>query len=613
MGRFRRSLSSLACVLGVMATGCDAPAPSFDDPVMFRGDAQHSGVFDTQGVDQAAGLLWRFVTDGPVRSSPVVSAETLYVGSTDGKFYALDRMTGQERWHVDVGSPVSSSAAIAEGLAIFVSRDGVSRAVDAQTGELRWRFDTGPEMDWAWGMEGWDVYLSSPVVHEGRVVFGAGDGVVYALELGTGRELWRFATQGRIRSTPAIADGVVFVGSADGIVYALSLEDGAERWRYETEGVSFDSGEFGFDRRSIIASPAVVDGTVYVGSRDGYMYALEQATGVRKWRISHQVSWAMSSPSVLGEALFSGTSDGDFVHRVDVGTGEEVWRFVAEGFTWSSPALVGSTVYIGDDGGNLHAVDAESGVVRWSFKAGGGVDSSPWVADGVVYFGADDGAVYAVGGDARPIHRAVFWDEEVANRTGFPHLETRVHFEQHGYDVLDAEALISFLQVRAEDGASSVVVFAVDRMPPALAEDPLETGLLRQYLESAGKVLWLGMPPAFLGTNDAGQVIVDRGQTQELLDVDFSASDFDFYGSMPTDLGRTWGLNRGWVSSYSVRVQEGIDVLAIDENGRAGAWVKRYGGPIGSGFVAMGLREVTPDDLDAAQALAEFGLGSGSR
>ncbi len=153
----------------------------------------------------------------------------------------------------------------------------------------------------------------------------------------------------------------------------VDVVSGQERWRYEPEGVSLVSAEFGFDRKSIISSPSVVDGTVYVGSRDGHMYALDQRTGAFKWRADHQMSWAMSSPAVVDGEVYSGTSDGTFVHALDGGSGAELWRFVAEGYTWSSPAVTTQGVYIGDAGGNVWALDRATGTVRWSYRARGGL------------------------------------------------------------------------------------------------------------------------------------------------------------------------------------------------------------------------------------------------
>ncbi len=603
-----------AALVGWLA--CGSPPATEHPTVMFRGGPDHSGVYQTQGVDNLGGLLWQFETMGPVRSSPTIAGDMLLVGSTDGKLYALDRKSGQERWQVDVRSPVSSSPAVTRGLVVFGSRDGVFHAVESRSGRLRWQFSTGDLLPWEWGLEGWDVYTSSPVISDTIVVFGAGDGVVYALDIETGNELWRFATEGRIRATPAIADGVVFVGSTDGLAYALELETGRERWRFETQGFGMSSEEQGVDRKSIIASPAVAKGTVYIGSRDGYMYAVDQETGAQKWRVSHEGSWAMSSPAVLGDVVYSGTSDGRFVHAVDAETGEERWRFVGEGYTWSSPCVTANTLFIGDGAGYLRAIALDSGLERWSFRVADGVLSSPVVDDGIVFFGSDDGSVYALHGNGRYPHLALYWDKDFFRNTALfrSHLQTRVYFEQLGYQVLGADALGSFLESRIEDREPSVVVFAMDYLPPSVGAEPSDTVLFKRYLRAGGKAVWLDFPPMALVRNDTGGVMAfDRNRATTLLEVDHSDFNFDFYATMPTDLGRRWGLERGWVGSYSVAASDSIQVLALDENGRAGAWVKSFGGPPGSGFVSMGMNHVSQRALEAARSLAEYGIIGGIR
>jgi hypothetical protein len=102
-------------------------------------------------------------------------------------------------------------------------------------------------------------------------------------------------------------------------------------------------------------------------------------------------------------------------------------------------------------------------------------------------------------------------------------------------------------------------------------------------------------------------VAFDLGRTGQLLDVDATQADFDFYGAQPTPLGRSWGLAAGWVSSFAIGT-EGVEALAIDEQGRAGAWVESYGGAPGTGFVGVGLQDVTLSGLDVVFTLAEHGL-----
>jgi outer membrane protein assembly factor BamB len=577
---------------------------------MFRGDPEHTGTYDPPGVDRLGGVLWKFATMGPVRSSPAAAGDMVYIGSTDGHLYAIDRRGGRERWQADAGSPISSTPAVARGLVIFGTRNGEFHALDARTGSSRWKLETGDLLDWDWGFEGWDVYTSSPVVVDSIVVMGAGDGVLYAAEVATGRVLWQFPTEGRIRSTPAVADGLVFTGSTDGVVYALELENGRERWRHETDGAGMRSEEQRVDRKSIIASPAIAHGTVYVGSRDGYMYALDRDTGDRKWRVSHEGSWAMSSPALLEDVLLAGTSDGRFVHAIDPTTGEERWRFVGVGYTWSSPSVVGGTVYIGDGGGYLRAIDRESGEERWSYRAGDGVYSSPIIANGVVLFGSDDGNVYALHGEGQHHHLAVYWDEEFADNTIFrSHLETKVYLEQLGYSVLDAEALGAFMESRVDDRAPSVVVFSMEYLPVSVAAEPSEAALFNRYLESGGKVVWLDLPILTLVRDDTGAITsFDRNRATEFLGVDHADFNFDFYATTPTELGQHWGLERGWVSCYSVVPSEAIEILGIDENGRAGAWIKSFGGPEGTGFVGMGMDHASVASLEAVRVVAEYGI-----
>ena len=89
---------------------------------MFRGDATHSGVYAASGWQALGGLKWRFMTDGDVISSPTVVGQTVYVGSGDGRLYALDRNTGARRWAFDARNPIPSSPAVGGGAVFEIGR-----------------------------------------------------------------------------------------------------------------------------------------------------------------------------------------------------------------------------------------------------------------------------------------------------------------------------------------------------------------------------------------------------------------------------------------------------------------------------------------------------------
>jgi WD40 repeat protein len=400
----------------------------------------------------------------------------------------------------------------------------------------------------------------------------------------------------------------------DGTLYALELTSGRLVWRFDTEGHTLDSGKFGFDRRTIQSSPAVVNGTVFVGSRDGHLYAVDAETGRKRWTTDHEMSWVNSSPAVAGGLVFAGSSDNRFVQAVDAGTGKERWRIPTERLVWSSPAVAGDFVYVGDATGTLYALDRATGAERWRYRSGRRIYSSPVLAGGLLYIGNDDGAIYALHGGTAGLRRAVFWDSAYAkaNRVA-AHSEIRGYLAERGYEVLDASALARFLVERLGDRAPSVVVFAMDHLPATVAPTAADTVLFRRYLEAGGKAVWLGTPPYVwpkdVRTGDVEYIQVNRAAGGRLLGVDHTSSNFDTYGASATAAGRRWGVSGWWDANWAVDSSAVSETLGLDERGLAAAWVKRYGGPPGTGFVRIsgsGANGGPNPDFAAIQAVAEY-------
>lgn len=605
---------AISIVTGAVLATTGLPAQPPGEPVaMFRGGPAHGGVYAVEAVDLFGGLAFMFQTMGPVRSSPAVSGNLICIGSDDGYLYALDRLSGALVWKFSAGSAITSSPAIAYGLVFFQTREGTLCAVESATGVLSWQVRTGRERPLEWGYESGDIYVSSPVVIDGTVVVGGGDGYVYAVGARNGQVRWRFATQGRVRSSPAVAQGTVFVGSMDGSLYALDLRSGRLRWRYDTEGRSLRSEAYGFDRKSVQSSPAVADGTVFFGARDGFLYAVDAESGRLRWRLDHQMSWVNTSPAVAGGIVYAGSSDARFVQGVDARTGEELWRFKTAGPVWASPAVAGDVVYFADFTGTLYALNRVSGALLWQHRAGAGIRSSPLPVSGMVYVGAEDGTVYAVrrsSGEV-PLARAVFWDDTFAAATLYDHHETtRDYFVDRGYELLDAGALVKFMERRVADRSSSVIVFAMDCLPWEVAATASDTVLFRRYLDAEGKVIWLGMPPLLWAadptTGARSYRDIDRGAASRLLGVDHRPANFDPYRAAATPEGEVWGLKGWWLDNWGVDPRQVTTVLATDENGLATSWVRGYGGPPGTGFVRLWGSNRKRPPLSVVQAAAEY-------
>jgi outer membrane protein assembly factor BamB len=582
----------------------NAQAPA----AMFRGDAAHSGRY-AGGGERIVGLQWRVPTDGDVVATPVVANGVVYVGSGSGMMYALDERSGDARWTVNLGSPISSSAAVANALVYVGTRDGRLHALDAASGRQKWWVPTGATIPFPWGHESGDMWTSSPTVANGLVLFGGGDGLLYGVSARAGSVLWRARTGGRIRAAPAVVDKRAYVGSFDGSVYAVDVVTGKQIWRYDTEGAKLKSGDYGFDRRSIQSSPSVSGGVVYVGARDGFLYAIDAMTGTLRWRVDHHVSWINSSPAVDQGVVFAGSSDAHFLQAVDATSGKELWKAQSEGIVWSSPAVAGRFVYWGDGPGRVHVTDRATGAEVSNFRTGSQIFSSPVIDGDLLFVGSGDGGVYALrlGAASDAPKRAVFFDSTYLRASQIGNsADVARYLHNGGYETLDAKSVAKFLEDRVADRAPSVVVFAIDLPPADVVKPPLATSLLRRYLDAGGKIVWLGLPPNIwpvepLEGQRKSLSEVQWAAPEELLGVPHGDALFDQRGARATPVGQHWGLTSRFRVTWSVAPTGVTNVLALDDWGLAGAWSKEDGGARGTGFV-----RVPPENVLSVYLAAEY-------
>jgi outer membrane protein assembly factor BamB/tRNA A-37 threonylcarbamoyl transferase component Bud32 len=314
-------------------------------------------------------LVWRFVCEDEVRSSPCVSNGMVFVGCYDTNLYAVDAGRGEFRWKYATEGGISSSPAVWNDIVVVGSEDGAVYACDIRRGTLRWTFRTGKPV------------RSSPRVLDRVIFIGSDDQHFYAIDGLRGAQIWKYRTWMPIRSSGCIAGESVYFGGGDGFVYALSIKNGGVRWKQRTQ-------------QPVISSPAFAENMVIVGSMDNTLYALDSEGGwpVWKFRTNHYVN---SSPYVFGTRVFVGGVDGN-LYAVELKNGKLGWKYDTGSQITSSPRVEQGRVYFGAADGCVYCLDAAHGTLIWRYETQGPVVSSPAISEGVVYIGSLDHALYAL-------------------------------------------------------------------------------------------------------------------------------------------------------------------------------------------------------------------------
>ncbi len=228
------------------------------------------------------------------------------------------------------------------------------------------------KVDWIKGGElSFYETRTRPVIADGIVYVGERSGSygkLLAISLLTGQHLW--AAEGLIvDGAPALANGRIYFGARDGKFYALDAKTGQYIWSINTGSTT---------------APVIFGDRIYFGVANGDIYALNSANGEKLWSINRP--GAKSMLAATNDSLYIG---GNEVVALDPSNGRVKWSFTDVSQYFSSPALRDKSVYVSSNY-RLYCLDAESGLVKWSHYLGikSGSSKTPVVAGNTVYLGA---------------------------------------------------------------------------------------------------------------------------------------------------------------------------------------------------------------------------------
>lgn len=255
-------------------------------------------------------------------------------------------------------------------------------AINMQTGQTVWT-TTVP-----------NLMMTQPLTYEGLVIIGLGNNVfrtdtpepvrgsgtnyVAALNFSTGKAVWTFATLGEDMPTPVIYNGLVVFVNGNGVIYALNALTGQEVW-----SVSLQAGQY-----VSMSSPALLGDCMYFGTSNPYTFdCVNLADGQISWSTPTPATGGLDdcSPVIWNDIVISGytvvTSNGlmePVLFGMNATNGQVLWQLDENAGTLSNdaeeftPVSAWNGIVYSDspENGTLYAVNASSGTVLWTFSTG---------------------------------------------------------------------------------------------------------------------------------------------------------------------------------------------------------------------------------------------------
>lgn len=323
------------------------------------------------------------------RLTPALLADHIVVADAFGTVASYDRFTGKRHWRTRVEAAkegfgfglgakrddafVTAGVAAGEGVAVIGTSNGEAIALDVATGRVLWRVEISSEAE------------GRPVVGGGHVYIMAVDGRLVALDLLSGQEQWNHDGQVPVltlRGGGALtyAEGVVYAPFANGKLVALDGEDGDIRWEHR---MSLSQGRSELQRIIDVDSGALVLGRfIYSVNYNGNLKSLRRTDGTSVWELK------MSSfqPLATGYGNVYVVNDEGGVIAVDQREANVLWRqerLLRRELT--APTVASSYLVVGDGEGYLHLVAQSDGRLVGRAKAGSGLYSPMVFADGYIY------------------------------------------------------------------------------------------------------------------------------------------------------------------------------------------------------------------------------------
>ena len=299
-------------------------------------------------------LNWVYNSGFTMTASPVCDEEKVYVGNVSGSLIAIDKKSGTELWRYQSGEAIYGTAAIEKNFLVFTSADSAIHCIDVNTRKEIWKVKTG------------NALVSVPVIENGIVYVGSSDGVFRSIDLKSGNLLWEnTAIEGYVETKPLVYENKIIFGAWDNKLYALDKNTGKLVWAWE--------GPFKHSLYSPAACwPVAAAGKIFVAAPDRNVSAIDAKDGNTVWR---NYEWKFRETIGIsddGKYIFARSMTDSVVAFQSSGSkAKMIW---ANDFGYgydiapSMPMEKDGTLFWGTKNGLIIAADSKTGKLKWKYK-----------------------------------------------------------------------------------------------------------------------------------------------------------------------------------------------------------------------------------------------------
>lgn len=294
-----------------------------------------------------------------------------------------------------------------------------------------------------------------------------------------------------------------------------------------------------------MGQPLIKDNILVIASRDGNTYGIDLKTKKKIWDFNYGNTWAMST-NISDNTVFVGWSTNDKFCALDLTSGKKIWDYKTKGHNFPKALISKTSVYTTSSDGNLYRLNKQTGEKIWYYSTGKEIYSSPIYDTKTIFFGSDDGYLYAINNGQTP-YKIVYQPIDDKGNYKNPKVSNQIvpFLVEKGFKhISDENDLQEFINNRLHDKTPSVIVFPYLIISKNIIGTDPKKGLMRQYLDTGGKVIWPGDVPNYYERDETGKQIRSEDMASKLLAVTFNnPKEFGIYFSKTTQEGRNWGAS----------------------------------------------------------------------